>query len=238
MCGGHFAAWKIASKVLHKSFYWPNICKDAHGFPMECLKCLAELNIFKQLEMPFRPILEEEIFDLWGIDFMGPFPLLDRKEFKLVARDYVFKWVEDIPTMTSSHQEVLKFITRNIFSRYGCSRAIISDACSHFNKSNFCASLKKYGVHHHVTRPHQPQVNFQVKVRNREIKNILKNNNSARWEGLGTQAFECILGESDDLQDIHWDVFFPVYLWEIISPSLDLSHLAPISLKISPLPNG
>ena len=44
--------------------------------------------------MPLQTILEVEIFDLWGIDFMGPFPLSEGKEYILVAVDYVPKWVE------------------------------------------------------------------------------------------------------------------------------------------------
>ena len=124
--------------------------------------------------MPMRPILEVEIFDLWGIDFMRPFPPSDGKEYILVAVDYVSEWVEAIPTRTNTHREVLRFVTRNIFSRYGCSRAITSDGGSHFNNAYFRALLKNYGVHHRVTTPYQPQANGQVEVSNREVKNILK----------------------------------------------------------------
>ena len=63
---------------------------------------------------------------------------------------------------------------RNIFSRYGCPRAITSDGGSHFNNAHFRALLKKYGVHHRVTIPYHPQANGKVEVRNREVKNILK----------------------------------------------------------------
>ena len=61
--------------------------------------------------MPMLLILEVEIFDLWGIDFMEPFPRSDGKEYTLVAVDYVSKWVEAIPTRTNDHQEVLRFVT-------------------------------------------------------------------------------------------------------------------------------
>ena len=44
-----------------------------------------------------RPILEVEIFDLWGIDFMGPFQPSDEKEYILVAVVYVSMWDEAIP---------------------------------------------------------------------------------------------------------------------------------------------
>ena len=62
------------------------------------------------------PILEVEIFDLWGVHFMGPFPPFDGKEYILVAVDYVSKWVEAIPTRTNDHLEVLRFFTRCIFT--------------------------------------------------------------------------------------------------------------------------
>ena len=173
-CGGHFCVRKTVEKILKSGFYWPTIFKDAHHFYMKCLQCQAALNISKKDEMPMRPILEVEIFDLWGIDFIGPFSLSDGKEYILVAVDYVSKSVEAIPTRTNTHREVLRFVTRNIFSRYGCPRAIISDRGSHFNNAHFRALLKKYGVHQRATTPYHLQANGQVEVSNREVKNILK----------------------------------------------------------------
>jgi hypothetical protein len=35
--------------------------------------------------------LQIDIFDVWGIDFMGPFPNLEGCEYILVAIDYVSK---------------------------------------------------------------------------------------------------------------------------------------------------
>ena len=98
----------------------------------------------------------------------------ERKEYILVAVDYVSKWVEAIPKRTNDHRVVNKFIVSNIFSQFGCPRAIISDSGSHFTNSNFRSLLTKYGVHHHVTTPYHPQENGQVEVSNREVKNILK----------------------------------------------------------------
>ena len=84
------------------------------------------------------------------------------------------KWVEAIPTGTNDHRVVNKFIVSNIFSQFGCPRAIISDGGSHFTNSHFRSLLRKYRVHHHVTTPYHPQANGQVEVSNREVKNILK----------------------------------------------------------------
>ncbi|GJX97988.1 reverse transcriptase domain-containing protein [Tanacetum coccineum] len=45
-------------------------------------------------EMPQNAIRVSEIFDVWGIDFMGPFPSLHGNKYILVAVDYLSKWVE------------------------------------------------------------------------------------------------------------------------------------------------
>ena len=105
---------------------------------------------------------------------MGPFPPSDGKEYILVAVDYVSNWVEVIHTRRNDHREVLRFVTRCIFARYSCRRAIISDGGSHFNDAHFRAFLKKYGVHHRVTTPYHPRANGQVEVSNIEVKRILK----------------------------------------------------------------
>ena len=48
-----------------------------------------------------NPILVIELFDVWGIDFMGPFVSSYGMKYILVAVDYVSKWVEALrfPTM-------------------------------------------------------------------------------------------------------------------------------------------
>lgn len=42
--------------------------------------------------MPLKPSLDVESFDIWGIDFIGPFPILYNDKYILV--DYVSKCVK------------------------------------------------------------------------------------------------------------------------------------------------
>ncbi|RVW18897.1 Retrovirus-related Pol polyprotein from transposon 17.6 [Vitis vinifera] len=124
-CGGHFASQKTAMKLT------------------------------KRNQMPMNPILIVELFDVWGIDFMGPFPMSFGNSYILVGVDYVSKWVEAIPCKQNDHRVVLKFLKENIFSRFGVPKAIISDG--------------DFG---------------QVELANREIKNILMkvvNSNRKDW---------------------------------------------------------
>ena len=59
--------------------------------------------------MPLNPILVVEIFDVWGIDFMGPFSHSFGHQYILVAVDYVSKWVEAILCRTNDHKVVIGF---------------------------------------------------------------------------------------------------------------------------------
>ena len=63
---------------------------------------------------------------------MGPFPSLFGNLYILLAMDYVFKWVEAIACPRNDASIVVGFIQRNIFSRFGAPRTIISDEGSHF----------------------------------------------------------------------------------------------------------
>ncbi|XP_022867324.1 uncharacterized protein LOC111387037 [Olea europaea var. sylvestris] len=124
--------------------------------------------------MPLNSLLEVEIFDDWGIDFMGPFPSSFSNQYILVVVDYVSKWVEAVALPTKDAPVVVYFLKKNIFSRYGTPRAIISDDGKHFCNRLFDSLLTKYGVNHRVAIPYHPQTSGQVEISNRELKRILE----------------------------------------------------------------
>ena len=106
--------------------------------------------------MPMNPILVVDLFDVWGINFMGPFPSSFGYIYILVGVDYVSKWVEAVPCRAADYRMVLKFLKENIFSRFGVPKAIISDGGSHFYNKPFDNLLTKYGVKHKVATPYHP----------------------------------------------------------------------------------
>ena len=129
-------------------------------------------------------ILEIELFDVWGIDFMRPFPNSFGYQYILVAIDYVSKWVEAIPCKTNDNKVVVKFLKENIFSRFGTPHATISDNDSLFCIRIFEALMRKYAITHKLSAPYHPQTSGYVEVSNRQIKLILKktvNQNRKNW---------------------------------------------------------
>ena len=76
--------------------------------------------------MPQQYILEVEVFDVQGIDLMGPFPPSFANKYILVAVDYVSKWVEAQALLTNDARVVVKFL-RKLFCRFGTPQTLISD---------------------------------------------------------------------------------------------------------------
>jgi len=140
---GHFEAEKAITKVLQAGFYWPMMFKDARSFIMTCDRCQRSENISKSHEMPQQGILEVELFDAWGIDFICPFLPSYNNLYVLMAIDYVYKWVESRATSTNDSKVVIKFLKKNTLTRFGMSRALLTDNGTHFCSKPLEAILRK-----------------------------------------------------------------------------------------------
>nr|GFA99794.1 reverse transcriptase domain-containing protein [Tanacetum cinerariifolium] len=91
---GHHGPNYTARKVFDSGFYWPTIYRDSQNLVKNCDICPRQGKISQRDEMPQNSIQVCEIFDIWGIDFMGPFPSSRGNKYILVAVDYLSKWVE------------------------------------------------------------------------------------------------------------------------------------------------
>ncbi|RDX74946.1 hypothetical protein CR513_45223, partial [Mucuna pruriens] len=173
--GGHYGSSRTARKVLDCGLYWPSIFRDAHQFVSTCDRCQkAGMALNQRHEMPQQPILFCEVFDVWGIDFMGPFPVSNAYSYILLLVDYVPRWVEATLTRTNDAKVVVDFLKSNIFWRFGVLKALISDQGSHFCNRAMASLLQKYGVAHRIAIAYHPQTNNQVEVFNKEIKQTLQ----------------------------------------------------------------
>ncbi|GJZ56013.1 reverse transcriptase domain-containing protein [Tanacetum coccineum] len=164
--GGHHSANLTARKVFDAGFFWPTIYRDAHTMIKSCDTCQRQGKISQRDEMPQNAIQVCEIFDVWGIDFMGPFPSSHGNKYILVAVDYLSKWVEAKALPTNDARVVVKFL-KSLFARFGTPRAIISDRGTHFCNDQFAKVMSKYGVTHRLATAYHPQTSGQVEVSNR-----------------------------------------------------------------------
>ncbi|GKF06541.1 reverse transcriptase domain-containing protein [Tanacetum coccineum] len=118
-----------------------------------------------------------EIFDVWGIEFMSPFPSSRGNKYILVAVDYLSKWVEAKAHSTNDARVVVKFL-KSLFARFGTPRAIISYRGTHFCNDQFAKVMLKFGVTYRLSTAYHPQTSGQVRL--------------------------CIMGFPYRIQDTHW----------------------------------
>nr|GEZ87005.1 reverse transcriptase domain-containing protein [Tanacetum cinerariifolium] len=140
--GGHYGANYTAKKVFDSGFYWPTIYKDAFELVKRCDSCQRQGKISQKDEMLQNSIQIYEIFDVWGIDFMGPFPSSKGKKYILVAVDYLSKWVEAKALPMNDARVVVEFL-KSLFSRL---KIFSGKLKSHWSGPFTIAEIYPYGT--------------------------------------------------------------------------------------------
>ncbi|XP_055814109.1 uncharacterized protein LOC129883475 [Solanum dulcamara] len=174
-------------KLMHDArFYiWDEPYLFKQGIERMVRRCIPEAEVHQVLDSyPSSPYgghhggectaHNVEVFDVWGMDFMGPFLPSYGSQYILVAVDYVSKLVEAVALPTNDSKVVSKFLKKHIFTRFGNPRSIISDGGSHFINQTVKNLLAIFGVCHKVATTYHPQTNGQVEISNREVKQILQ----------------------------------------------------------------
>ena len=162
--GGHFSGERTAHKILQSGFYWPTIFRDCAEWVKLCDKLQKIGNISSRNEMPLSGIMVVQIFDVWGIDFMGQFPPSFGNLYILLA----------MACPRNETNTVVSFLLKNILSRFGTPITIISDGGSHFANKIFAKHMSRYGIKHVMSLAYHPQANGKAEISNREIKRILE----------------------------------------------------------------
>nr|GEW87652.1 reverse transcriptase domain-containing protein [Tanacetum cinerariifolium] len=157
----HHGANFTAKKVFDSGLFWPFIYRDTHNLVKSCDICQRQGKISQMDEMPHNVIQVCEIFYVWGIDFMGPFPSSRGNMYILVEVDYLSKWVKAKALPTNDARVVVKFL-KFLFTQFGTPRAIISDRGTYFCNDKFAKVMSKYGVTQHLATAYHPQTSGQV----------------------------------------------------------------------------
>ena len=147
---------KQPKKFLQSGFYWPTLFNDYFEWVKHCDNCQRMGNISRRNEMPLQGILVVQIFYVWGIEFMKPFPSSFGNIYILLAVDYVSKWVKASACPKNDDSTVVGFIQRNILSRFGAPRTIINDEGRHFANKIFEKLMSGYGIRHVMGLAYHP----------------------------------------------------------------------------------
>ena len=125
--------------------------------------------------MDLTPLTSLWPFAQWGMDIMGVLPRAPKnKKFLLVTTDYFIKWVEAEPLAQIREMDVIRFIRRNIMSRFGNPKAILLDNGTQFIGKKVRDLLEQPKIEFYNSTPSYPQCNGKNEASNKTIMNGIK----------------------------------------------------------------
>ncbi|XP_075675142.1 uncharacterized protein LOC142644403 [Castanea sativa] len=108
-------------------------------------------------------------------NIVGPFPkAAGNRRLLLVGTDYFIKWVKTKSLSNIRDLDAKKFVWRNIVTRFGVPRTLISDNGLQFDNKAFKRYCCDLGITNRYSTSAYPQGNRQAKAVNKVIMNGLK----------------------------------------------------------------
>jgi transposase InsO family protein len=141
----------------------------------KCDKCQRFSHSVHQPVAELLPLVSPWPFAQWGMDLVGPLPkATGNRRWLIVATDYFTKWVEAEPLANIRDKDSIKFVWKNIITRFGIPKTIISDNGTQFTSKPFMKYCSELGIRNVYSSPAYPQSNGQAKASNKTVLDGIK----------------------------------------------------------------
>uniref|UniRef100_A0A803JEW5 Gypsy retrotransposon integrase-like protein 1 n=1 Tax=Xenopus tropicalis TaxID=8364 RepID=A0A803JEW5_XENTR len=132
--------------------WWPGLDQDIEIFVSQCTACASVQN--QPPTAPLHPwTWATSPWERIHIDYAE----INQQTF-LVVIDSYSKWLEVLPTKTSTSEKTITLL-RNLFASYGLPKELVSDNGPQFTSQEFQYFLKQNGIRHKLTPPYHPASN-------------------------------------------------------------------------------
>jgi len=175
LIGGGHQGFERTYHAIKAHYYWPKMYTHILDYIRGCTVCQQSKRAYHVLPPPLHPLPIADTFERWHIDFLGS--ITESAEgFTniLVISDSGSKWIEAFPTKTQTAEEVAKILYREIFTRYGAPRTLISDRGKCFMASLTKALCEIFSIKMSHTSPYHPQTNSTVERMNSYLEQSLR----------------------------------------------------------------
>ncbi|XP_015956824.1 uncharacterized protein LOC107481123 [Arachis duranensis] len=258
-CGHHIGGKALARKLFRAGYYWPSMMADSKEFVRKCVKCQENANFHRAPSSELSLLTSSRPFLQWGVNLLGPFPVgPGQVKYLIVAIDYYTKWIEAEPLASISSSNCRKFMWKQVITRFGIPKAVISDNGTQFTDKKFTEFLTGLGIKQRFSSVEHPQTNGQVESANKIIllglKKRLDNKKGAWADELASVLWSYRTTEQSSTKETPFrltyglDAVIPVEIGEpsprlllkgveeavekdLIDEAREMAHLAETALK-------
>ena len=175
IAGGGHQGFERTYSALRNKYFWPSMYADIREYVKTCEVCQQSKRAFNAKPPPLQPQAVDDVFGRWQMDILSGLPTTkDKYKHILVMVDSYSKWVELFPLRTQEATEVASVIFREIISRYGAMRSILSDRGRNFMSRLVQALAEMFEIKRHFTSPYHPMANGLTESKNSYILQALR----------------------------------------------------------------
>ena len=144
-------------------------------YDKKCDQCQRFVPSIHQPGGVLNPLSSSWPFTQCGLDIVGPFSkAVGNRKYLLVGTYYFTKWIEVEPLANIRDVDAKRFVWKNIVTRFGVPRVLISDNGLQFDSKTFRSYCSELGITNRYSTPTYPQGNGQANAVNKVIVNWLK----------------------------------------------------------------
>lgn len=172
---------RATSKLVKRSFVWPNMDSDVKDFVRACCQCQRN-KIQRHTKTPRgRFELPSQRFEHIHVDIVGPLPPSRGYTYCLTVIDRFTRWPEVIPMMDQTAESVAQALIDGWISRFGVPKIITTDQGRQFESHVFSGLNKTLGSVRIRTSPYHPSANGLIERLHRQLKAAIRARDSINW---------------------------------------------------------
>ena len=175
LAGGGHQGFERTYAAIRNKYFWPHMYEDVRKYVKTCEICQQSKRAFGAKPPPLQPQAVDDVFSRWHMDILSGLPTTKEKyKHVLLVVDSYSKWCECFPLRTQEATEVAAVLFREIISRYGAPRVLISDRGKNFMSNLVKALSELFEIKRSYTSAYHPMTNGLVESKNSYILQALR----------------------------------------------------------------
>ena len=167
LAGGGHQGHERTFAAIRLKYYWPKMYDEIGKYVQSCLLCQQVKRPVHAKPPPLQPLPVADLFSRWHIDILSGLPTTkDKYKHILVVVDSYSKWMEAHPLRSQEATEVAAVLYREVITRYGAPRTLISDRGQTFMSKLTAAMCELFQITRHYVSAYHPATNSVVERAN------------------------------------------------------------------------